>query len=61
LYWASILTHDNGDKEINMIILVVSAMFSGIVVWTVRKHRQQEQAKAVALAQAQQCRRHLSR
>lgn len=44
-----------------MIILVVSAMFSGIVVFTVRKYRQQEQAKAVALVQAQQHRRHLSR
>ncbi len=43
-----------------MITLLASAMFSGIVVLAVRKHRQREQAKAVALAQAHR-RRQLNR
>ena len=43
-----------------MIILLASAIFSGMVVLAVRKQRQREQAKAVALAQAQR-RRQLSR
>lgn len=43
-----------------MIILLASAMFSGMVVLAVRKHQQREQAKAVALAQAHR-RRQLSR
>lgn len=40
-------------RGMDMIVLLASTMLSGMVFFAVRKHRQQEQAKALALAHAQ--------
>lgn len=44
-----------------MIILLAATMFSAMVVLAVYKHRQREQAKALAVAKAQHRRRQFER